>query len=57
MKIVIGDINVQVGREVSIGLVIGSNSVHVVSNDNGQRGVNFAAIVGMGVDLSIFISL
>ncbi|XP_058817661.1 uncharacterized protein LOC131680971 [Topomyia yanbarensis] len=43
VKIVIGDMNVQVGREVMFRPVIGPNSVHTVSNDNGQRCVNFAA--------------
>ncbi|XP_062540737.1 uncharacterized protein LOC134208807 [Armigeres subalbatus] len=43
VKIVIGDMNAQVGREEMYRLVIEPDSLHTASNDNGQRCINFAA--------------
>ena len=37
VKIVIGDMNAHVGREEMYKPIIGPNSLHAVSNDNGQR--------------------
>ncbi|XP_058832921.1 craniofacial development protein 2-like [Topomyia yanbarensis] len=54
VKIVIGDMNAQVGREEMYRPVIGPNSLHSVSNDNGQRCVNFAASRGMVIRSTFF---
>lgn len=44
-KIVIGDANGQVGREDFFRPIIGTESLHLVTNDNGLRLVNFAATI------------
>ncbi|XP_062558075.1 uncharacterized protein LOC134222947 [Armigeres subalbatus] len=54
VKIVIDDMNAQVGREEMYRPVVGPNSLHTVSNDNGQRCINFAASLGMVVRSTIF---
>ena len=54
VKIVIGDMNAQVGREEMYRPVIGPDSLHTVSNDNGQRCINFAASRGMVVRSTFF---
>jgi Reverse transcriptase (RNA-dependent DNA polymerase) len=54
VKIVIGDLNAQVGREAMYRPVIGPNSLHAVSNNNGQRCVNFAASRGMVIRSTFF---
>ncbi|XP_065091419.1 uncharacterized protein LOC135712357 [Ochlerotatus camptorhynchus] len=54
VKIVIGEMNAQVGREAMYRPAIGPNSLHAVSNDNGQRCVNFAASRGMVVRSTFF---
>jgi hypothetical protein len=41
MKILMGDFNVKVGREDILKLIIGNESLHEVSNDNGVRVINF----------------
>jgi hypothetical protein len=42
MKISLGDFNAKVGREDRFKPVIGNESLHEASNDNGVRVVNFA---------------
>jgi hypothetical protein len=42
MKILLGDFKAKVGREDFFKLIIGSESLHEVSNENGIRVVNFA---------------
>jgi hypothetical protein len=42
MKILLGDFNAQVGREDIFKPIIGNESLHEASNDNGVRVVNFA---------------
>ena len=54
IKIVIGDTNAQIGREDMFRSVNGPNSLHAVSNDNGQRCLNFAASQGMVVRSTFF---
>ncbi|XP_055622546.1 uncharacterized protein LOC129766114 [Toxorhynchites rutilus septentrionalis] len=47
IKIVIGDMNAQVGREAMYRPVIGPCSLHTDTNDNGQRCINFATSRGL----------
>lgn len=54
IKIVIGDFNAQVGREDMYKSVVGPHSLHAVTNDNGQRCINFAASQGMVVRSTYF---
>jgi hypothetical protein len=42
MKILAGDFNAKVGREDIFKPIIGNESLHEVSNDNGVRVLNFA---------------
>jgi hypothetical protein len=42
MNILLGDFNAKVGREDIFKPVIGNESLHEASNDNGVRVVNFA---------------
>jgi hypothetical protein len=42
IKIFLGDFNAKVGREDIFKLIICNKSLHVVTNDNGVRIVNFA---------------
>ena len=42
MKILLGDFNVKVERENIFKPIIGNESLHLDSNDNGVRIVNFA---------------
>jgi hypothetical protein len=42
MKILVGDFNAKVGREDIFKLVIGNESLHEASNDNGVIVINFA---------------
>jgi hypothetical protein len=42
MKILLGDFNAKVGREDIFKPIIGNNSLHEASNNNGVRVVNFA---------------
>jgi hypothetical protein len=42
MKIFLGDFNAKVGREKLFKPIIGNESLHEASNDNGVRVVNFA---------------
>jgi hypothetical protein len=44
MQILLGDFNVKVGREDILKPIIGNESLHEVSNDNGVRVVNFATL-------------
>jgi hypothetical protein len=42
MKILLGDFNAKVGREGSFKPTIGNESLYEISNDNGDRLVNFS---------------
>jgi hypothetical protein len=44
MKILLGDFNAKVGRKDIFKPIIGNNSLHEASNDNGVRVVNFATL-------------
>lgn len=54
VKLVIGDMNAQIGREELYKPVIGPNSLHAATNGNGQMCVNFAASRGMVVRSTFF---
>ncbi|XP_058064632.1 uncharacterized protein LOC131214270, partial [Anopheles bellator] len=54
IKIVIGDANAQVGQEDFFRPVIGRESLHPTTNDNGLRLVNFAAARGMAICSTYF---
>lgn len=47
IKMVIGDMNAQVGKEEAFRTVVGVHSLHAKSNDNGCRLVQFAAAKNM----------
>jgi hypothetical protein len=42
MKILLGDFNAKLGRDNTFKPMIGNESLHEDSNDNGFRAVNFA---------------
>ena len=42
VKIIIGDMNAQIGKEDVFQGTIGAHSLHQISNDNGQRLIDFA---------------
>lgn len=54
VKIVLGDANAQVGNETFLSTVVGKESFHPRSNDNGLRLVNFAAARGMAICSTFF---
>ncbi|XP_055632561.1 uncharacterized protein LOC129773033 [Toxorhynchites rutilus septentrionalis] len=54
IKIVIGDMNAQIGRKAMYRPVIGPCSLHTDTNDNGQRCINFAASRGLVIRSTFF---
>jgi hypothetical protein len=54
MKILLGDFNTKVGRENILKPIIGNESLHEASNDNGVRVVNFATSKNLIVKSTIF---
>ena len=54
IKIIIGDLNAQVGREKSFKPTIGGFSLHCESNENGLRLINFAASLNMVISSTCF---
>lgn len=42
IKIIVGDCNAELGKEASFRPTIGIHSAHEISNNNGQRLINFA---------------
>ena len=54
MKIVLGDINAKVGREVILKPIIGQECLHQNSNDKGVRIVNFATSKNLVVKSTMF---
>jgi hypothetical protein len=54
MKIFLGDFNAKVGREDIFKPIIGNESLHEASNDNGVRVVNFATSINLIVKSTIF---
>jgi exonuclease III len=56
MKILMGDFNAKVGREDIFKPIIGNESLHEASNDNGIRVVNFATSKNLIVKSTTFIN-
>jgi endonuclease/exonuclease/phosphatase family metal-dependent hydrolase len=54
MEILLGDFNAKVGREDIFKPIIGNQSLHEASNDNGARAVNFATLKNLIVKSTIF---
>jgi hypothetical protein len=54
MKILLGDFNAKVGREDIFKPIIGNESLHEASNDNGIRLVNFATLKNLIVKSTTF---
>jgi hypothetical protein len=54
IKIVIGDLNAQIGREKIFKPTIGGFSLHSESNENGVRLINFAASWNMVISSTFF---
>jgi endonuclease/exonuclease/phosphatase family metal-dependent hydrolase len=54
MKILIGDFNAKVGRDDIFKLTIVNESLHIISNDNGIRVVNFATSKNPTVKSTMF---
>ncbi|XP_038106367.1 uncharacterized protein LOC119766064 [Culex quinquefasciatus] len=54
VKVIIGDMNARFGREEMYRPTIGPESLHSVTNDNGQRCIDFAASRGMVVRSTYF---
>jgi len=54
IKIVIGDFNAKCGREPHYFPCIGKESLHINSNDNGQRLIAFATSNGLTVSSTTF---
>jgi hypothetical protein len=53
-KILLGDFNTKVGREDIFKQIIGNESLHKISNDNGIRVVNFATSKNLTVKSTMF---
>jgi hypothetical protein len=54
MKILLGDFNAKVGREDISKPIIGNESLHEASNDNGVRVVNFTTSKNLIVKSTTF---
>jgi len=54
MKILLGDFNAKVGREIIFKPTIGQESLHQDSNDNGVRLVNLATLKNLVVKSTMF---
>ncbi|CAN0605143.1 unnamed protein product, partial [Ectocarpus sp. 12 AP-2014] len=54
IKIILGDLNAQVGKEAMYRPTIGPNSLHDICNDNGTRLVNFAISKNISISSTYF---
>jgi hypothetical protein len=54
MKILLGDFNAKLGREDIFKLIIGNDSLHQDSHDNGVRSINFTTPKNLVVKSSMF---
>jgi hypothetical protein len=55
MKIRLGDFNAKVGKEGIFILIIGNESLHEISNDNGVKLINFATSKNLRVKSTMFL--
>ena len=55
MKILLGDFNVKLGTEDILKPIIGQESLHQVSNENGVRLVNFATSKNLVFKSTMFL--
>lgn len=55
IKIVLGDFNAKIGREPHFKPIIGAQSLHETSNDNGVRCISLAAAKGLVVSSTMFL--
>jgi hypothetical protein len=53
-KLVLGDFNAKVGREQKIRPTIGKESLHKISNNNGERLINFTSSKNLIVKSTYF---
>jgi endonuclease/exonuclease/phosphatase family metal-dependent hydrolase len=53
-KIILGDFNAKIGQEENLKPVIGMNSLHKESNDNGMRLISYAASMDMVIGSTLF---
>jgi hypothetical protein len=54
MKILLGDLNAKVGRKDIFKPTIGNESLHEISNDNGDKLVHFATSKNLRVKRTMF---
>lgn len=54
VKIILGDFNAKIGKEEEFRSIIGRNSLHDISNDNGRRLIDFAESKNMVVSSTQF---
>jgi len=54
LKIVLGDFNAKLGKEAVYRAVIGTHSLHEVSNDNGMKLINFSVGKGLCIKSTMF---
>ena len=54
VKIILGDLNAKIGKETEYRSIIGKNSLHNISNDNGLRLIYFAASRNMIISSTQF---
>jgi hypothetical protein len=54
MKILLGDFNAKVSREGIFKPIIGNESLHEITNDNGVRVVNFPTLKNLTVKSIMF---
>jgi endonuclease/exonuclease/phosphatase family metal-dependent hydrolase len=55
IKLIVGDFNAKIGKEEIYKGIIGRHSLHAISNDNGERVVDFAGSKNMVISLTCFI--
>ena len=54
VKLIIGDLNLQIGKEAICYLTIGKEAFHQESNENGKRLIHFAASRNMVIGSTLF---
>lgn len=54
VKIIVGDLNAQIGRDSSLRIAIGQESLHMMSYDNGLRAINFAVLKDLVISSKFF---